>query len=169
MYGPGTNLASSGSLIFHSECQAHYIVAAITHLADNRLRSAEPTAERTRDWVERSQQQLRGLVWSQPSVKHSFYKNSFGEIYTLSPWRVTDYWTWTREFDPADYLMRVASHPEAKIPEWHEPRDGGARDIATPEHQPTRCLRRRFVTRRAARSSDPAQGSPTRREAAPTR
>ncbi len=27
LYGPGTNLASGGSLIFHSECEVRYIMA----------------------------------------------------------------------------------------------------------------------------------------------
>jgi len=106
MYGPGTNLASSGSIIFHSECQANYIISALAHIADNGIDFVEPTADKTRDWVERSQREMRGMVWSQPSVKHSFYKNSYGEVYILSPWRVVDYWSWTREFNPDDYLVR---------------------------------------------------------------
>lgn len=106
MYGPGTNLASSGSIIFHSECQANYILSALEYLADNGIDCVEPTVEKTQDWVDRSQAELRGMVWTQPSVKHSFYKNRHGEIYILSPWRVVDYWSWTREFDPADYVVR---------------------------------------------------------------
>lgn len=117
MYGPGTNLASSGSIIFHSECQAEYIVNAITYLADNDVAAAEPKSDITREWVDRSQKEMSTLVWSQPSVKHSFYKNKFGQVFILSPWRVVDYWNWTRRFEPDDYLMRIASHPEAKIPE----------------------------------------------------
>jgi 4-hydroxyacetophenone monooxygenase len=42
-------------------------------------------------------------VWAQPSIRHSFFKNADGEIHCLSPWRLVDYWTWTRELDPADY------------------------------------------------------------------
>jgi 4-hydroxyacetophenone monooxygenase len=81
-------------------------VAALGHIADNELACVEPKVGNTRDWVERSQQQMRGMVWSQPSVKHSFYKNAYGEVYILSPWRVVDYWSWTREFDRGDYVIR---------------------------------------------------------------
>ena len=49
---------------------------------------------------------MRTMVWSQPSIKHSFYKNEFGEVYGLSPWRLVDYWTWTREPDPGDFVFR---------------------------------------------------------------
>jgi 4-hydroxyacetophenone monooxygenase len=48
---------------------------------------------------------MRKMVWSQPSIAHSFYKNSSGEVYTLSPWRLVDYWTWTRRPDPSDFTF----------------------------------------------------------------
>ncbi|MDT5236522.1 MAG: 4-hydroxyacetophenone monooxygenase, partial [Mycobacterium sp.] len=106
MYGPGTNLASGGSLIFHSECQMRYITECLELLIAGGHKSMEPTEEKTADWHDRSQAEMRKMVWSQPSIKHSFYKNSFGEVYGLSPWRLVDYWTWTREPDPDDFVFR---------------------------------------------------------------
>ena len=106
MYGPGTNLAHGGSLIFHSECQMRYITECLELLIAGGHRSIEPRADKATDWHERSQAEMRKLVWSQPSVKHSFYKNSFGEVHILSPWRLVDYWTWTREPDPDDFVIR---------------------------------------------------------------
>ncbi|BBY15996.1 flavin-containing monooxygenase [Mycolicibacterium litorale] len=103
MYGPGTNLAHGGSLIFHSECQMRYIAQCLELLIDGGHRWMHPRAECAEDWRRRSQEELGKLVWSQPSVKHSFYKNSHGEIYTLSPWRLVDYWTWTRHPDAQDF------------------------------------------------------------------
>ena len=106
MYGPGTNLASGGSLIFHSECQMRYITQCLELLIDGGHKSMEPTNEKTADWHERTQAEMRKMVWSQPSIKHSFYKNKFGEVYGLSPWRLVDYWTWTREPEPGDFVFR---------------------------------------------------------------
>ncbi len=106
MYGPGTNLASGGSLIFHSECQMRYITQCLELLIDGGHRSLEPREDKLADWVERSQAELRKMVWSQPSIKHSFYKNAHGEVYGLSPWRLVDYWAWTREPDPNDFVFR---------------------------------------------------------------
>ncbi len=106
MNGPGTWLASGGSLIFHSECQMRYISECLELLIEGRHATMEPTVEKTKDWHERSQAEMAKMVWSQPSVKHSFFKNSFGEIHTLSPWRLVDYWTWTREPDPSDFVFR---------------------------------------------------------------
>ncbi len=42
MYGPGTNLAHGGSLIFHSECQMRYILECIEALVDGGHRWMEP-------------------------------------------------------------------------------------------------------------------------------
>ena len=106
MYGPGTNLAHGGSLIFHSECQMRYITACLELLIAGKHRSMEPTEDKAADWHHRSQAEMAKMVWSQPSIKHSFYKNRFGEVYGLSPWRLVDYWTWTREPDPGDFVFR---------------------------------------------------------------
>ena len=64
-----------------------------------------PAQDKTDDWVRRSQDEMSKMVWAQPSIKHSFYKNAYGEMYTLSPWRLVDYWTWTREPDPDDFVF----------------------------------------------------------------
>lgn len=105
MYGPGTNLAHGGSLIFHSECQMRYITQCIEALVAGGHRSMEPTREKYEDWHARTQREIKTLVWSHPSIKHSFYKNSLGEIHGLSPWRLVDYWTWTKDLDLADYVL----------------------------------------------------------------
>ena len=101
MYGPGTNLASGGSLIFHSECQMRWIEHCLRLLADGAA-TVEATEAATEDWFRRSQAELSTMVWSHPSIEHSFYKSDDGCIYGLSPWRLVDYWDWTRAPDPAD-------------------------------------------------------------------
>jgi 4-hydroxyacetophenone monooxygenase len=105
MYGPGTNLAHGGSLIFHSECQMRYISQCLDELISNERRAMEPTPQRYADWVERVQREIATLVWAQPSVKHSFFKNAHGEIWVLSPWRLVDYWRWTRQPDLRDFVI----------------------------------------------------------------
>ena len=45
------------------------------------------------------------LVWSQPSIRHSYFKNANGEIHNLSPWRLVDYWSWTRAPDLGEYVV----------------------------------------------------------------
>ena len=69
MYGPGTNLAHGGSLIFHSECQMRYITQCLEELIVAGHQSMEPRRDKYEDWHERSQREIKKLVWSQPSVK----------------------------------------------------------------------------------------------------
>ena len=60
------------------------------------------------EYCERTQKELEGLVWSSPHVKHSWYKNAHGKIHILSPWRLVDYWSWTREPKLDDYDFDLA-------------------------------------------------------------
>ncbi len=105
MYGPGTNLASGGSLIFHSECQMRWIEHCLQRLAGGAA-TVEATDTATKDWFDRTQAELDTMVWTHPSIEHSWYKSNDGRIYGLSPWRLVDYWDWTREPDPADLEIR---------------------------------------------------------------
>jgi 4-hydroxyacetophenone monooxygenase len=44
------------------------------------------------------------MVWSHPGM-NSWYKNSEGRVTTTSPWRLVDYWRWTKEPDLADFEL----------------------------------------------------------------
>ena len=105
LYGPGTNLASGGSLIFHSECEVRYIMGCLDLLIAGRLRAMEPRQDRYDDWYRRSQDELETMVWSHPAIEHSFYKDSAGKVHSLSPWRLVAFWTWTRTPDPDDFVL----------------------------------------------------------------
>jgi 4-hydroxyacetophenone monooxygenase len=99
MYGPGTNLAHGGSLIFHSECQMRYIGGCLRALIAGGHRAMEPTRAAYEDYYARTQKELETLVWSHPSIEHSWYKNAEGKIHILYPWRLADYWSWTKQPD----------------------------------------------------------------------
>ena len=105
LYGPGTNLASGGSLIFHSECEVRYIMACLDLLIAADKKSMEPRRDRYDDWYDRCQAELKTTVWAQPSIKHSFYKNADGVVHSLSPWRLVDFWSWTRTPEPEDFVF----------------------------------------------------------------
>lgn len=105
LYGPGTNLASGGSLIFHSECEVRYIMGCLDLLIAGGKRAMEPRQDRYDDWYRRSQAELETMVWSHPAIEHSFYKDAAGKVHSLSPWRLVDFWTWTRSPDPDDFVL----------------------------------------------------------------
>lgn len=105
LYGPGTNLASGGSLVFHSECEVRYVIQCLRLLAERGLAAMEPRRDRDDAWYARCQAELKTTVWASPHIAHSFYKNAAGEVHGLSPWRLVDYWAWTRTLDPDDYVL----------------------------------------------------------------
>lgn len=105
MYGPGTHLAHGGSLIFASECEMSYILGCLRELAAKGLDRIEPLPDKLDDWLRRTQAEMSTMVWAQPTVEHSAFKNSDGDIYTVSPWRLVDYWSWTRQPDLADFVL----------------------------------------------------------------
>ena len=47
-------------------------------------------------------------MWSHPSIRHSWFKNPDGDIHVLSPWRLVDYWDWTKAPDPDDFDVTAA-------------------------------------------------------------
>jgi 4-hydroxyacetophenone monooxygenase len=102
MYGPNTNLGHGGSLIFQIECQARYIVAAISHLASSGAHALEVRRDAYEAYNEKIDRMLERTVWNHPGV-NSWFKNSRGRVATNSPWRLVDYWWLTRSFDPSDY------------------------------------------------------------------
>ena len=84
MYGPGTYLASGGSLIFHSECQMRYITECLELLIEGgHAIDGADGRRRRRTGTNEARPKCATMVWSQPTIKHSFYKNSFGEVHTL--------------------------------------------------------------------------------------
>ena len=105
LYGPGTNLASGGSLIFHSECEVRYTVQCLQALADGGLAAMEPRPDRHDEWYERCQAALKMTVWASPHIEHNFYKNAEGGVHGLSPWRLVDFWQWTRQVDLDDFVL----------------------------------------------------------------
>jgi 4-hydroxyacetophenone monooxygenase len=105
LYGPATNLAHAGSIIFHSECQVRYAMGCIKALIENDLRELECRPEVCDAFNERLDATLARTVWSHPGM-NNWYKNSRGRVVTTSPWRLVDYWRWTREPDLRDYELR---------------------------------------------------------------
>jgi len=106
IYGPGAHLAHGGSLIFQSELHMRYIGQCLEHLVTTGAHSLEPTAEAAADWHRRTQAEIAKMVWSHPSITHSYFKNADGEIHTVSPWRLPEYWAAVRKPDWSEFIVR---------------------------------------------------------------
>ena len=83
-----------------------YVDQCLARLAETNVHSIEPKPEAAIDWHRRTQTQIKKMVWSHPAVKHSYFKNADGEIHTVSPWRLNEYWSAVREPDWSQFVVR---------------------------------------------------------------
>jgi 4-hydroxyacetophenone monooxygenase len=104
LYGPSTNLAHGGSIIFHTECQVRYVAECLKYLLESGNAAIECKHESYNEYVTRLEETLATMVWSHPGA-NSWYKNERGVVVNTSPWRLIDYWNWTKTVNPADYRL----------------------------------------------------------------
>ena len=105
MYGPNTNLAHGGSIVFHGECQIRYILGCINLLLKNKYSSMECKTEAYEEYNYKLDKQHDRMVWTHDKVD-SWYRNKEGRVITNSPWRLVDYWNFTKEPKANDYLFK---------------------------------------------------------------
>ncbi len=105
MYGPGTNLAFGGSLIFNGECQIRYIMECLKTQLQAGARTIECRAETYDDYYRRFRDLHAKLIWEHPSISTSFYQNPEGKVTLLWPWKILEMWQWTRECKRDDYAF----------------------------------------------------------------
>lgn len=105
--GPNTALAHGGSLVFHTECQVNYIMQALRDMIEQGWRALEVRREVHDAYNDLVDEKCRSMVWSHPGVS-SWYKNGKNRVTLTSPWTLVDYWSLTRRFEPADYVVTDA-------------------------------------------------------------
>ncbi len=105
LYGPGTNLAHGGSIIFHSECQVRYTMACLAALLGGGFAAMDCRREVHDAYAQRFDERHTTMVWSHPGM-NNWYKNADGKVLTTSPWRLVDYWRWTKAPALDDYELR---------------------------------------------------------------
>ena len=104
MYGPNTNLAHGGSIVFHGECQIRYILGCINLLLENNHMSMDCKTDAYEMYNSKLDEQHSQMVWTHHKVD-SWYRNKSGRVTTNSPWRLVDYWNFTKEPRKNDYLF----------------------------------------------------------------
>jgi 4-hydroxyacetophenone monooxygenase len=104
MYGPNTNIVINGSIIYFSECEAHYIIDSIRMLLEHGARSMECRSDVHDRYNERIDAGNRSMAWGASDV-NSWYKNEFGRVAQNWPFTLLEYWRQTRRADPDDYQI----------------------------------------------------------------
>ena len=120
-YGPSTNLAHGGSIIFHSECQVRYIMQAIAELlrASSTASVSGPRVgaaiECTQDAHDVYNAELAPVL--EKTVFQADcgtrYKDANGNVTGNSPWRLVDYFQRTRQLDISHYALSVVEREVA--------------------------------------------------------
>ena len=102
--GPNSapNHAAGQNMI--SEAQIHYIIECLDHVVASGARAVEPPVEGYNEWNAMIDARLPQMIWSHPKTK-SYYKNSKGRNFMSFPFRLVDYWSWTR--NPIKKHMRL--------------------------------------------------------------
>jgi len=103
MFGPGTNLAFGGSLIFNGECQARYIMECLKTQLQQGASAIECKQSVFDDYYRRYRELHARLIWEHSSLKTSYYQNEQGKVTLLWPWKIIDMWRWTKEANTDDY------------------------------------------------------------------
>ena len=97
--GPNTGVLHSGNLIIVSECQVNYIMDAIRLLVEE-VDELECRAASADAYHARLSSELDRSVFARVP---SYFSNEAGKVIVCMPWKLADYWKWTREVDPNDF------------------------------------------------------------------
>jgi 4-hydroxyacetophenone monooxygenase len=102
LYGPNTNIVVNGSIIWFSECEVRYVMDCLRTV----LAGGHAALECRRDVHDRYNEEIDAenlrMAWGVSKV-NSWYKNSKGRVAQNWPFPLLEYWTRTRQVDPADY------------------------------------------------------------------
>jgi 4-hydroxyacetophenone monooxygenase len=73
-------------------------------LLERKRRTLECRRDVYEAYARRLEDALARTVFAHPGT-NSWYKNAKGKVTTTSPWRLVDYWHWTREPAAGDYEL----------------------------------------------------------------
>jgi 4-hydroxyacetophenone monooxygenase len=104
MYGPNTNLAHGGSIIFHSECQARYIAGCMRLLLEGGHAAIDCKPEALQAFITRVDELQARMAWAQPGARN-WYRGDAGRVTSTSPFRLVDYWAMTRAPEASDFVL----------------------------------------------------------------
>lgn len=104
MYGPNTNTGHGGSAFLLAESQSRYISACVATLAERGARSMECRRAALDEYIDRMDAEHEHLVWTHPGMS-TYYRNRFGRVVSVMPWRLVDYWSMTHQPDLNDYVL----------------------------------------------------------------
>lgn len=108
MLGPNAGLAHGGSVMFQAEVQSRYITACLVAMFEEDIDAIDVRRSVHDDYVRRVDAEHEQLIWTHPGMS-TYYRNRHGRVFSVTPWRMVDYWQMTHDPDLGDYhLIRGA-------------------------------------------------------------
>lgn len=104
LYGPNTNSGHGGSYMFVAEAQTRYVADLVRKMVEGGIGALEPKRDVHDSYNERLDAAHATRVWSHPGM-NTYYRNAAGRVVVNMPWRIVDYWDWTRRADLDDFVV----------------------------------------------------------------
>jgi 4-hydroxyacetophenone monooxygenase len=104
MYGPNTNIVVNGSIIYFSECQAHYIAESLRLLLERDATAMDCRPEVHDAYNATIDAATKERAWGASDVS-TWYKNEFGRVAQNWPFNLFEYWRMTKDVDGNDYVL----------------------------------------------------------------
>lgn len=111
--GPNTGLGHS-SVVFMIEAQVEHIMKTLAYMKKNKIDVIEPKEEAQQKFVDMSDENMKGTVWTQGC--DSWYLDKSGRNSTLWPGYTFSFWRMATRLNPEDYYgYQVASPVDGKM------------------------------------------------------
>jgi 4-hydroxyacetophenone monooxygenase len=102
--GPNSapNHAAGQNLV--SETQINYIIECLDLMMHQDAVTIEPTLAAYQAWNDKIDARMGEMIWTHPKA-NSYYNNTKGRVFLSFPYRLVDYWTWTRAPDTGHFTL----------------------------------------------------------------
>jgi len=104
LYGTNTNIVVNGSIAFFSECEVRYIIGCIKLLLEKGRAAIDCKQDVHDAYNARIDAGNAAMAWGTPKVT-SWYKNSKGRVTQNWPFTLLEFWSLTRNPNPADFVF----------------------------------------------------------------
>ncbi|MGX7727546.1 flavin-containing monooxygenase [Rhodococcus sp. 5G237] len=104
LYGPNTQSGHGGSLIFAVEMQLRYLGDLLTQTFQKGADVVECRKDVYENYADSIDKAHSTMIWSHQGM-NTYYRNSRGRVVVNSPWRIVDFWNWTRSVNLDDYVL----------------------------------------------------------------
>lgn len=106
--GPHTFTGHGGSAIYQAESSIAYATRLLVAMVERNIGSLEVRADVTDEYNRRIDAEHEKLIWTHPGM-NTWYRNKYGRIIAMTPWRGVDYWQMTRAPDLDEFLVDTPS------------------------------------------------------------